>query len=122
MLMRATKNATDGKDRTFAIVDYTGVLAEPLTAVAGMYNAAAPATGRARAGAERSAVHPGRDQAEGRSPEELRLELSDRVRRQELFAFVEVPADILDPAADAQIRYYSDHPSYNALPQWLKRR
>ena len=26
----------------------------------------------------------------------------------------------LDPAAGAQIRYYSDHPSYNALPQWLK--
>jgi ABC-type Na+ efflux pump permease subunit len=56
----------------------------------------------------------------GRSAEDLRVELSDRVRKQELFAFVELPADIVDPAAGAQIRYYSDHPSYNALPQWLK--
>jgi ABC-2 type transport system permease protein len=37
-----------------------------------------------------------------------------------LFAFVELPAEILDPAAGASIRYYSDHPSYNALPQWLR--
>ena len=26
------------------------------------------------------------------------------------------PTDLLDPAGKAQIRYYSDHPSYNALP------
>ena len=120
VLVRATKNATDGKDRTFAVVDYSGGVAQPLTAVAGMYNASAP--GLAEAGLVRKGprfipieIKPG-----GRSPEELRLELSDRVRKQELFAFVEFPADIMDPAAGAQIRYYSDHPSYNALPEWLK--
>jgi ABC-2 type transport system permease protein len=120
MLMRATKNATDGKDRTFAIVDYSGGIAGPLTAVAGMYNSSAP--GLAEAGLVRKGPRfiPIEIKPEGRSSEALRLELSDRVRKQELFAFVEVPADIMDPAADAQIRYHSDHPSYNALPQWLK--
>ncbi len=34
VLVRATKDATDSKDRTFAVVDYTGVLGEPLKAVA----------------------------------------------------------------------------------------
>jgi ABC-type Na+ efflux pump permease subunit len=42
------------------------------------------------------------------------------VRQGELFAFVEFPAGLLDAAAGAQIRYYSDHPSYDALPQWLR--
>jgi ABC-2 type transport system permease protein len=120
VLVRATKNATDGKDRIFAVVDYSGGIAPQLSAVAGMYNASAP--GLAEAGLVRKGprfipieIKPG-----GRSPEELRLELSDRVRKQELFAFVEVPADIMDPGAGARIRYYSDHPSYNALPDFLK--
>src|SRR5688572_20443157 len=34
VLTRATKDVTDNKDRTFAFVDYTGVLGEPLKAVA----------------------------------------------------------------------------------------
>ena len=33
VLTRATKRMTDDKDRTFAIVDYTGVLAAPLSEV-----------------------------------------------------------------------------------------
>ena len=42
MLVRATKDAKDTKDRTFALVDYTGVVAEPLKALADMYNGGAP--------------------------------------------------------------------------------
>ena len=61
--MRATKNATDGKDRTFAIVDYSGGIAGPLTAVAGMYDSSAP--GLAEAGLVRKGPRfiPDRDQA-----------------------------------------------------------
>src|SRR3954469_4711942 len=40
LLVRATKDTTDTKDRSFAIVDYTGVIAEPLKAVAALYNGA----------------------------------------------------------------------------------
>ena len=42
MLVRATKDARDTKDRTFGLVDYTGVVAEPLKALADMYNGGAP--------------------------------------------------------------------------------
>lgn len=118
LLARATRNVTDGKDRTFAVVDYTGAVAAPLIEVAGALNAGlgSPA-GQARTGPRfiPQEVQPG-----GRSPDDLRLELSDRVRRGELFAFVEIPAGILDPASGEQIRYYSGHPSYGALPQWLR--
>jgi ABC-2 type transport system permease protein len=120
VLMRVAKNATDGKDRTFAVVDYTGVLAETLVAVAGVLNAGSGDLDNPEGVRTTPRFIPVEVKAEGRPPEALRLELSDRVRRGELFAFVELPENLLDPAGKAQIRYYSDHPSYNALPMWLR--
>jgi ABC-2 type transport system permease protein len=120
LLVRATKDATDYKDRTFAFIDYSGVIAEPLKAVAGMYNSSTgdgAAEPMSRKGARFIPIEVTPD---GRTVDELRLELSERVRTQELFAFVEFPKDIVDPASAERIRYYSDHPSYNALPQWLR--
>lgn len=119
LLVRATKDASDGKDRTFAFVDYTGVLAEPLIAVAGVLNnpeqaAAVPGL----AGLPR--FIPIEIKPQGRNPDDLRLELSERVRRGDLFAFVEIPVEVMDPAARAELRYYSDHPSYTALPEWVR--
>ncbi len=120
VLMRATKNATDGKDRTFAFVDYTGVLGEQLVAVAQVLNAGSGDLADPQALRTTPRFIPVEVKPDGRPPEALRLELSDRVRRQELFAFVELPENLLDPAGKAQIRYYSDHPSYNALSMWLR--
>jgi ABC-2 type transport system permease protein len=120
MLVRATKDATDMKDRTFALVDHTGVVAEPLKAVANMYNAGTPSPMDAVLPRKGPRFIPVEIKPSGGNPEELRLDLSNRVRKQEFFAFVEVPAEILDPASGVSIRYYSDHPSYNALPQWLR--
>jgi ABC-2 type transport system permease protein len=116
-LVRATKNATDGKDRTFAVVDYTGVLAGPLIEVASAMNAGIGAPEGRPLGPK---FIPQEVKPQGRDVEALRLELSDHVRRGELFAFVEIPAGILDSTSGEQIRYYSDHPSYAALPQWLR--
>ena len=120
MLVRATKDATDMKDRTFAIVDYTGVIAEPLKGVANLYNSGTPSPMDAVLPRKGSRFIPVEIKPSGANPQQLRLDLSNRVRKQEFFAFVEVPAEILDPASNASIRYYSDHPSYNALPQWLR--
>ena len=117
LLVRASKNTTDGKDRTFAVVDHTGVIAGPLVEVASAFNAGAGSPDGRRTGPR---FIPRIVQPDGRSAAALRLDLSDGVRRGEIFAFVEVPAGILDPASGEQIRYYSDHPSYNALPQWLR--
>jgi ABC-2 type transport system permease protein len=52
---------------------------------------------------------------------EVNADLSSRVRRKELFAFVHIPASVLDvkqTKAD-QIDYYTETPSYDALPDWL---
>ena len=122
VLVRASKNVTDGKDRTFAFVDYTGVLGEPLLAVSRLLNASPEASPAAQgsAASETPRFLPLEVKPDGRSADDLRLELSDRVRRKEFFAFVEIPAEILEPGAKARIRYYSDHPSYRALPDWLR--
>ena len=59
-----------------------------------------------------------------RSPQtdDLKADLSARVRDKELFAFVEIPSDVL--TADAgdvpAIRYYSENTSYQPLPDWLR--
>ena len=57
----------------------------------------------------------------GRPLDELRLELSDRVRRGELFAFVEIPEGVLDPerGTDAKILYHTDSPNDDALRRFL---
>jgi ABC-2 type transport system permease protein len=116
LLVRATRDSTDVRDREFAFIDHSGVMTAPLMAAAAETNAAG------EKGGSRTAPRflPRPVDTTGRRVDEVRLELSEQVRRKELFAFVEFPEELLDPAAGAQIRYYSDHPSYTALPQWLR--
>jgi ABC-2 type transport system permease protein len=119
-LTRATRKVTDNKDRTFAIVDYTGAVGAPLAAVAKLFEPGSQLGEVRPGGAAASRFIPVQIDTAGRQPDELRLELSDRVRKGELFAFIEVPENVLDPAAEARILYYSDHPSYATLPTWLR--
>jgi ABC-type Na+ efflux pump permease subunit len=42
------------------------------------------------------------------------------VRSKEIYAFVEIPAGILNPDQPEELRYYSNAPSYLALSQWLR--
>jgi ABC-2 type transport system permease protein len=114
-LMKATKDSGDVLDRKFAYIDPAGVVGPALKAAAEERIAAA-----AREGHSVARFIAVEANSEGRSVEELRLELSDRVRRKELFAFIEIPADVLDPSATGRIRYHSDHPSYDALPNWVR--
>jgi ABC-type Na+ efflux pump permease subunit len=105
----------DRADRRFAVVDRTGELFETIAAAAARRNAE-QGNGRSRTGphflAEQVAF-------EGQSSETLALELSDRVRNGELFAFVEIPGDLLEPQASSSIAYYSENTSYERLSSWL---
>src|SRR4051794_7766373 len=120
VLARATKKMTDDRDRTFAIVDHTGVLAQPLSAVARLFDPGSALAGSRPAGTATSRFVPVTIAPGGKSAEELRIELSDRVRKGGFFAFVEFPDNVLDPGVEARILYYSDHPSYTTLPTWLR--
>lgn len=67
------------------------------------------------------------DNPQGRSRDELLFEQSERVRRGEIFAIVEVPdyrahggLRGANPAPYPPIRYYSETPTYGALQAWFK--
>jgi len=106
----------DHKDRTFAVVDRTGALFEPVEAAALANNAEVAATG-ASTGPK---VFPTRIDPGAKTNEELTVELSDRVRKEEIFAFVLLPAELMDPDSKLPILYYSQNTSYERLSDWLR--
>lgn len=108
----------DTNERRFAVIDHTGVLYEPLAAAATARNADL-ASGKGPAAAP---FVPSPVSLDARPIEEVRLELSDRVESKAIFAFVEIPADVLDAgrSASARMRYYTNRPTYDALPRWLE--
>ena len=113
-VMRFTRDATDIRPRRFAVVDRSGALYAPLQAAADEWNAGVRAVSPQTAPLflpEAAAFDQRDDQA--------RAALSDRVRTDDLYAFVEIPADVLSPDARSEIRYYSNHPAYRPLPSWI---
>ena len=113
-VQKFTKDATDVKDRPFVVVDRTGVLYGPLKAAADAWNRASAATGVQT----QPRFLPSEGHFEG-GDEQARAALSDRVKRDELYAFIEIPAEAMDPDAKTAISYYSNHPGYRVLPNWL---
>jgi ABC-2 type transport system permease protein len=116
VLVQATRDTTDIKDRRFAVIDQSGIVAAPLAAAARAQNASVEGPG----GRVAPRFLPTDVPDPGDGLDALRLELSRKVRDNELFAFVEIPREILDPDSASQIRYYSNTPAYFALPQWLQ--
>ena len=128
------KDKVDTADRRVAIVDRTGKLSALIIAAAEKRNASETFTGN---GAQRTQVKP-RFLIEAVSPLEIgepphsTLKLSDRVRKEELLAFVDIAADLIEPEASpptaaaapvspiAQIRYFSNSPTYQDFSNWLK--
>ncbi len=50
--------------------------------------------------------------------DELKFELSEQIRNKELFAFAIIEPSVIDGAG--QLYYYSNSPTYRALPTWLR--
>lgn len=108
----------DTSERRFAIVDRTGVVADAIVTAAKLHNAEQVSPNGRRTGPQflPEVVPPAAD------ADAMRLALSERVRRNELFAFVEVPADVMTRADDEPaLQYYTEYPTYQALPDWLRR-
>jgi ABC-2 type transport system permease protein len=108
----------DTADRHFAVIDHTQKLYIVIAAAAEAWNAreqAAQDEPRPRYLPEQ--IVPAADPSE---LDRQRLALSGRVERQELFAFVEIPATSTDEQPTGRIRYYSNHPGYLGLPVWVE--
>jgi ABC-2 type transport system permease protein len=118
-LQKVVDRQVDARPRVLAVIDDTGELLEGLKAAAEAWNRGERDMGPAVANGPQfmvEAVAPGT-----RDRQAVRLELSDRVRGEELFAFAELEAGLLAPDTTDQIRYYSAAPAYGELPAWLHR-
>jgi ABC-2 type transport system permease protein len=106
----------DTREFRFALVDATGVLADAVQRASAEWNAAAVGKDGKPTGA-RFVVVP---QPARALTDDGRVTLSEEVRDDALFAFVEIPADAVQSDSPVRIRYYSSHASYESLPRWLQ--
>jgi ABC-type Na+ efflux pump permease subunit len=115
----AKLQASDTTPRPFAVVDATGSLYGAFERAAAERDRAI-AAGTSTKGQARFIPSLVRLD-DGTSLEQQRIRLSERVRKGELFAFVEIPADVLTVGAEApsRIAYVSDSPTYFALREWI---
>jgi ABC-2 type transport system permease protein len=113
-VQRVTRNAVDTKDRRFVVVDRSGALYPAIATAAEQSNQAA-----FEGGTQRAPKYLPAQASFAPDDQAARAALSDRVRKEEIYAFIEVPADIVDPASKASLRYYSNHPADQALPAWI---
>lgn len=109
---------SDTSSRRVGVIDRTGVLYDALVAAAEAHNLDATRTG-VRTGPEYvlERIPAGID-----GPGDLELALSERVRARDLFSFIDIPATMTDAdrTAEDELHYYTETPSYLALPQWLQ--
>src|SRR5439155_180483 len=145
LVQTLVKNQVDTGEKRFAIVDRT-----PGQALYGKIESAArkrnetetrdPETGRQTQpifALESVTLHP------GEAIDEVRFALSERIRRKELFGFVDIGPEVLQsqpdstvsapdlletslggravlPSAAAAVRYQSNRPTYDAFQKWLQ--
>jgi len=120
----------DLTERNFAVVDHTGVLYETLVEAAESRNRDEVFDREAEGEPQvrpRFVVEPpvasgdgGGGEGDGDASGTF-LELSDRVRRGELFAFLVIGENALSPDAteDNEVVYYTETPTYDELPRWI---
>ncbi len=111
----------DVEPRKFAVLDHTGKLFPSIKAAADFYNKSEDVVDKAGK-AKAPTFVPSLVKEEGKSPEETLLALSDKVRSGELYAFIEIPKEIVEAKASTDpiiINYYSNSPNYRGLSGWL---
>ena len=113
----------DTKDKRIAVADYTGRLFDTLEAAARQRNNVAIFQGE---GAARKQILPRfvieRVDTGGADMQRLSLQLSDRIRKGELMAFVLIGPNVIDTGknpSQATLNYYSNTPTYDDARQWI---
>ncbi len=114
-IQKVTGDRIDREERSLAVIDETGRLYPMLAQAADAWNATQVAADGTITGPRYRLTEARLD---GGAVDQLRLALSDRVRRKELFAFAELPAALLKD--QPTIRYHSNSTAMEALPNWLE--
>lgn len=126
LVMSTVRDQVDLRDRRFAVVDRTGRLWDAIEQAAEqreeqeVYEVGEDGTRKQvqpRFVPERYAPQDDGDGGES----SVELELSDRVRAGELFAFVVIDPGVItqEPGQPAEISYYTETPTFQDLPRWI---
>jgi len=113
-VQKFTRENVDTKDRRFVVVDRSGVLYQAIASAAEQSNQSG-----VDGGTRKAPRYLPTEQSFAPDDQAARSVLSDRVRREDLYAFVEIPSDIVDPGSNASLTYYSNHPADQSLPGWI---
>ena len=112
----------DTDDKKFVVIDYSGLMAEPMNKALEVRNNEEifnPETGE-----KIDAAYNVEFMAPDVQDHEARiLALSNRVESQELYAFIEIGPDILHPAGEnkqAYLKYYSQHSFNDQVRYWFR--
>jgi len=115
------ENRKDTTDKRIAVVDRSGVVAAALHEAATKRNTSElfdKETGKKIAPAYVIDIVP----PSAEDPEAQRLELSNRVRNRELYAFVEIGKDVVHPGDDTQaarITYHAENSVFHDARKWI---
>ena len=126
LVQHAVKNKVDTRPRRFAVADHTGLIYPVIEKAAQERNEREVFdwSGGQKGAQIRPLFVPERVSPDGKTPEELALALSERVRSRDLTAFVIIGADAMqaEPGGEQAIEYCTDAPTYMELPGWLESR
>lgn len=117
----------DMSDRKFAVIDESGKLFETLKKAAEQRNANLNKTPERLEKfkeiiPKQPKFVPLKHGAESKERTELELELSNKVRKKELFAFLIIEPEVfsLKPATNGGVTYYTQTPTFEQLPRWIE--
>jgi ABC-2 type transport system permease protein len=113
----------DVKDKRIAVADYSGRLFNALDSASRQRNDTAIFKDE---GTARKQILPRfvfeKVEADGMDMQQLSLQLSNRIRKGELMAFVVIGPNVIDGSKDpsqATLNYYSNTPTYDDARQWI---
>lgn len=126
------RNAIEVHDRKIAVIDHSGKFAEILILAANQKNLSIDQGGGDGAEEVGDSEEIKGDLLGGafdryffetiapeKATDELKLQLSERVREQDLYAFVEIPADVESDSSLDKIRFYSQDSSLSTARSWV---
>ena len=121
LVPKMLEGKVDLEDRVIVVLDHSGQLVERLQQLADERNG-------------QQAIDPGTKEQKsakyvikaGRAPvdDDYRLELSNQIREQTIYAFVEIPANILDEVDELNtvpmVWFYSANSAFSEVKRWLQ--
>lgn len=117
-----TKDQIDTRPRKVAIVDHTGKMFAALQQQVKHYNEHEIFTHKPDQEPKQTAARFELENVEPKADEDqLGVELSKRIKSGDLFAFAVIEAGVYDSSKQDVVRYHSQTPTYQTLPNWLRR-